>query len=228
MLTIGALCWLCRQPLWFSHQGICRCCAVRLLDARDRCCPRCGLPAGNAGRPCGRCLLKAPPWEILLYVTDYQPPISQLIKRLKYHGGIGLARVLARLLLLRWQEAHREQQVFRPELILNVPLHAYRHWRRGYNQTHLLAHTLSRWLEVDYRADALVRIRAAPPQQTLHAGARRRNLRGAFDCCIDVAGKTVALVDDVVTTGSTVEELTRLLLSRRAKAVQVWCICRTL
>ncbi len=163
-----------------------------------------------------------------MYVTDYQPPLSQLIKRLKYHGGIGLARVLARLLLLRWQEAHRAQQVFRPELILNVPLHAYRHWRRGYNQTHLLAHTLARWLEVDYRADALVRIRAAPPQQTLHAGARRRNLRGAFDCCIDVAGKTVALVDDVVTTGSTVEELTRLLLSRRAKAVQVWCICRTL
>ncbi|XBS69521.1 DNA utilization protein GntX [Acerihabitans sp. KWT182] len=228
MLTIGALCWLCRQSLWFSHQGICRCCAVRLLDGRERCCPRCGLPAGNTSLPCGRCLMKAPPWEKLLYVTDYQLPLSQLIKRLKYHDGTGLARVLARLLLLRWLEARREQCLPRPGLILNVPLHAYRHWRRGYNQSDLLARAMARWLNVDYCADALVRTRAAPPQQTLHAGARRRNLRGAFDCCIDVAGKTVALVDDVVTTGSTVEELTRLLLSKRAKAVQVWCICRTL
>ncbi len=228
MLTIGALCWLCRQSLWFSHQGICRSCTVRLLDQRDRCCPRCGLPAGNSGRACGRCLLKAPPWESLLYVTDYQPPLSQLIKKLKYHDGTGLARVLARLLLLRWQEARRGQQLPKPELILNVPLHAYRHWRRGYNQTDLLARTLAYWLSVRHSAGALVRIRAGAPQQTLHAGARRRNLRGAFGCCIDVAGKTVALVDDVVTTGSTVDELTRLLLSRRAKSVQVWCICRTL
>jgi ComF family protein len=109
-----------------------------------------------------------------------------------------------------------------------VPLHPYRHWRRGYNQTELLARHLARWLSVEYQADGLLRIRAAAPQQTLNADARRGNLLGAFHCNADVAGKTVALVDDVVTTGSTAQELSRLLLAHRAKTVKIWCICRTL
>ena len=228
MLTISALCWLCQQPLWLSHHGICRTCAKGLLNGRDSCCPRCGLPAGNSRRDCGRCLMRPPACESLLYVTDYQAPISQLIKKVKYQDGTGLACVLARLLLLRWLEARREQQLPKPELILNVPLHPYRHWRRGYNQTELLARHLARWLSVEYQADGLLRIRAAAPQQTLNADARRGNLLGAFHCNADVAGKTVALVDDVVTTGSTAQELSRLLLAHRAKTVKIWCICRTL
>lgn len=228
MLTISALCWLCRQPLWFGHQGICHSCAGRVLSLREICCPRCGLPAGTHDRACGRCLMRPPPWDSLLYVSDYQPPLSPLIKKLKYHDNTGLARVLARLLLLRWLETQRERRWEKPELILNVPLHAYRRWRRGYNQTELLASALAHWLGIEHRAGGLLRLRSAAPQQTLSAGARRWNLRGAFGCCHDVAGKTVALVDDVVTTGSTAGELSRLLLSHRAKAVQVWCICRTL
>lgn len=228
MLTISALCWLCQQPLWLSHHGICRTCANDVLNHRDSCCPRCGLPAGKSRRDCGRCLMRPPAWESLLYVADYQAPISQLIKKIKYQNGTGLARVLARLLLLRWLEARREQQLPQPELILNVPLHPYRHWRRGYNQTDLLARHLARWLNVEHRMDGLIRTRAAAPQQTLNAGARRGNLRGAFHCHADVADKTVVLVDDVVTTGSTAQELSRLLLAHGAKAVRIWCICRTL
>ncbi|TKI05036.1 DNA utilization protein GntX [Martelella alba] len=228
MLTIGALCWLCRQPLWFSHHGICHRCALLALFQREPCCPRCGLPSGGGVRPCGRCLLRPPPWASLLYVADYQPPLSTLIKKLKYHDGTGLARVLARLMLLRWLEAYRARHIGKPDLILNVPSHAYRHWRRGYNQSALLAGPLARWLGVEHQPDALLRCRARAPQQALDAHARRRNLRGAFACCQDVAGKRVALVDDVVTTGSTAEELSRLLLSRRAESVHIWCICRTL
>lgn len=228
MLTINALCWLCQQPLWFSHQGICRCCAGNLLDLRETCCPRCGLPAGNRRLICGRCRLNTPPWDSLLYVTDYRPPLSQLVKKLKYQGGTGLARVLARLLVLRFREERHLFGRHKPDLVLNVPLHAYRHWRRGYNQADLLARPVARWLGVEYLSLGLERIRAVAPQQTLHAGARRHNLRGAFACHADVAGKTVALVDDVVTTGSTMDEITHLLLARRARAVQVWSVCRTL
>ncbi|WP_413736706.1 DNA utilization protein GntX [Sodalis sp. RH21] len=228
MLTINALCWLCQQPLWFHHHGICRVCADGLLNARETSCPRCGLPAGSRRQCCGRCLLKSPPWESLVYVSAYQPPLSLLVKKLKHQGATGLAQVLARLLLLRWQEERSLQICEKPDLILNVPLHAYRHWRRGYNQTELLAKPLARWLGIEYHRAGLARIRAAVPQQMLHARARRRNLRGAFSCAIDVAGRTVALVDDVVTTGSTADEITHLLLMQRAKAVQVWCICRTL
>lgn len=228
MLTINALCWLCQQPLWFSHQGICRCCADLLLDERETCCPRCGLPAGSRRQCCGRCRLKTPPWSSITYVCAYQPPLSLLLKKFKHRGDTGLAQVLARLLLMRWLDDRRLRLCRRPDIILNVPLHAYRHWRRGYNQTELLARPLARWLAVDYGSDGLIRTRAAVPQQMLHARARRRNLRGAFHCAGDVTGKVVALLDDVVTTGSTVDEITRLLLARRAKAVHVWCICRTL
>lgn len=225
MLTIRALCWLCRQPLWFSDHGFCRCCVRRLMDQRESACPLCGLPAGCTDRPCGRCLLAPRPWQGMLYVTGYQPPLSQLVKRLKYHGDTGLARVLARLMLLCWRDSRR---LPRPDLILNVPLHAYRHWRRGYNQTELLAHSLSHTLAVPSDCRAVYRLRASVPQQQLNARQRRLNLRAAFANCAPVAGKTVALVDDVVTTGSTAEEITHLLLAHQARAVQLWCICRTL
>ncbi|WP_074011716.1 phosphoribosyltransferase family protein [Candidatus Sodalis sp. SoCistrobi] len=227
MLTISALCWLCRQPLWFSHHGICRGCVCVLLAERATACPRCGLPAGSERQPCGRCQLRAPPWHSLLAVGDYRPPLSRLVKKLKYHRETGLASVLARLLWLRWRERAAAGEE-KPDLLLNVPLHAYRHWRRGYNQTELLARALARWLRVPWQAKGLFRARGGPPQQRLGARQRRHNLCGAFVCLADVAGKRVALVDDVVTTGSTAGEISRLLLRHDAREVRLWSICRTL
>ncbi|TCV93678.1 DNA utilization protein GntX [Biostraticola tofi] len=228
MLTLGALCWLCRMPVWFCHHGVCRTCVTQLLLTRPIHCPVCGLPAGTRSQPCGRCLLNPPLWHALHYVTDYQPPLTSLVKKLKYHGDTGLGRVLARLMLLSWLAERRQTAQRKPDMILNVPLHGYRHWRRGYNQTELLASPLARWLGVEYHDDILLRHRPAIPQQMLNARARQSNLQGAFSCSPDVAGRHVALVDDVVTTGSTVKELTRLLLAQQADTVEVWCVCRTL
>lgn len=227
MLTISALCWLCRQPLWFSHHGVCRGCVRVLLAEQGIACPRCGLPAGSERQPCGRCRLQAPPWQSLLTVGDYRAPLSRLVTKLKYQGDTGLARVLARLLWLRWRDRAAEGDE-KPDLLLNVPLHAYRHWCRGYNQAELLAGALTRWLKVPWQAQGLFRYRGGPPQQRLGARQRRHSLRGAFLCRVDVAGKRVALLDDVVTTGSTAGEISRLLLRHHAREVQLWSICRTL
>ena len=82
----------------------------------------------------------------LVFVGDYVAPLSQLVKRFKFHHAPELAPALARLMLLRWQLARREQYLNRPDLILAVPLHASRCWRRGYNQSDLLARPLARWL----------------------------------------------------------------------------------
>ncbi|HEI8868546.1 TPA: DNA utilization protein GntX [Serratia odorifera] len=227
MLAIHSRCWLCRQPLRLAKQGICSCCQ-RQLPRIPLCCPRCGLPSGDARLPCGRCLLTPPPWHALVFAGDYASPYRQLIGRFKFRRAPELAPVLARLLLLRWLQAHREQYLNRPEVILAVPLHHRRCWRRGYNQGDLLARPLARWLGCEYRPAALERVRSTAPQRQLSAHLRRRNLRAAFRCHEDLAGKHVALLDDVLTTGSTVAAIATLLLAQGVASLQIWCICRTL
>ncbi|WMT14499.1 DNA utilization protein GntX [Serratia fonticola] len=227
MLPIHSRCWLCRQPLRLMQQGICSYC-LRTLPAKPCCCPVCGLPSGDPHQPCGRCLQKAPPWQALVFVSDYRPPISTLVKNFKFQQTPALAPTLARLILLHWLQAHREQHLNRPEVILAVPLQDKRCWRRGYNQSELLALPLARWLGCEYRPGALRRIRATAPQQQLIARLRRRNLRGAFRCDKGLAGKHVALLDDVVTTGSTMAEIATLLQKQGVASLQIWCVCRTL
>lgn len=227
MLPIHSRCWLCRQPLRLMQQGICSYC-LRTLPAKPCCCPVCGLPSGDPYQPCGRCLQKAPPWQALVFVSDYRPPISTLVKNFKFQQTPALAPTLARLILLHWLQAHREQHLNRPEVILAVPLQDKRCWRRGYNQSELLALPLARWLGCEYRPGALRRIRATAPQQQLIARLRRRNLRGAFRCDESLAGKHVALLDDVVTTGSTMAEIATLLQKQGIASLQIWCVCRTL
>ncbi|PLR35936.1 DNA utilization protein GntX [Chimaeribacter californicus] len=226
MLTIGGLCWLCRMPLHLSRHGICSYCLRQL--ALPPACPRCGLPSASRDVPCGRCLRRPPPWQALVAVTDFRPPLSHLVHQLKFSQTPELAPVLARLLLLRWLDAHRHGRVVRPHHLISVPLHRHRQWRRGYNQSDLLAVPLARWLGCGYRKDTLQRLRATPAQRTLTAARRRRNLRGAFDCRQNLAGCHVALLDDVVTTGSTVAEICALLNRAGVASIQIWCLCRTL
>lgn len=234
MFTFLAQCRLCQQPLYDSHHGICSHC-LRRLPPPPCCCPRCGLPAASPSLPCGRCLQHPPPWHALLFVSDYRPPLDALIKQLKFYGHGDLAPALARLLWLCWRERYRHSALSaphhlypRPDLLLTVPLHRGRQWRRGYNQTALLAAPLARWLRCRYEAGGLTRTRATPPQRQLSAAGRRRNLRGAFCCTLPLAGKRVVVLDDVVTTGSTMAEISRVLMRQGAAHIQVWCLCRTL
>ncbi|WP_315708664.1 DNA utilization protein GntX [Brenneria uluponensis] len=233
MFTFMARCWLCQQPIYHSHHGICSHC-LRHLPTPPTCCPRCGLPASSSSLACGRCLQKPPPWHALLFVSDYQPPVNTLLKQFKFQRRIELAPALARLILLQWQKRYRHDFLsmpdtfFRPDMLFTVPLHKQRHWWRGFNQTELLATTLAHWLGCDYAPHALTRTRKTRPQQELDATTRRRNLRNAFDCNVSLVGKRVVLLDDVVTTGSTVAEISRVLLAQGASCVQIWCLCRTL
>ncbi|MGL9720338.1 DNA utilization protein GntX [Symbiopectobacterium sp.] len=229
MLTIGANCWLCQQPLYHYHHGIC-CYCQRHLPAPPVCCPRCGLPSGTATLPCGRCLYRPPRWHSLTFVSDYRPPFTTLLKQFKFHGRIELGQVLARQMLLRWLNVYRldPERVEKPDVLLTVPLHRRQRWRRGFNQTELLAQPLARWLRCRYHPHTLSRVRHTPLQQHLCASERRYNLRHAFACDQDLSGLRVALVDDVVTTGNTVTEICRVLQAQGAAYIQVWCLCRTL
>ena len=221
-LSIHGLCWLCQMPVALSHWGICSRCSTALARSVPL-CPRCGLPAAHARLPCGRCLQKPPPWQRLVAVNDYAPPLSGLIRKLKFSGRPEIAPALARLLLLKLMSMPQK-----PDLLIAVPLWRFRLWRRGYNQADLLCRCLSRWLGCRYWPEAICRIRATRIQHRLTARQRRKNLKNAFRLDFPVAGLHIALVDDVVTTGATAAELSRLLLQNGAASVQVWCLCRTL
>jgi len=227
MLTVPGLCWLCRMPLMMSRWGVCSVC-TRSFNTRRRCCPQCGLPAMSPTLPCGRCLQNPPPWCALVAVDDYVQPLSGLIHKLKFTGQSQLASPLARLLVLAVLHARRVRALPNVDLIINVPLHSRRHWRRGYNQSDLVCRPLAHWLSCAYFSGALKRTRATAVQHRLNARLRKRNLKNAFHLELSVKGRHIAIVDDVVTTGSTVSDLSRLLLQSGAASVQVWCLCRTL
>lgn len=227
MLTVWGLCWLCRMPLAQTHWGICSRCSNTLLQPRLL-CPQCGLSAGSPLLPCGRCLQKPPPWQRLIAVSDYVPPLNRLLHRFKFSHQPELAPALARLLLLTWLQARRSVGLERPDMILSVPLFQRRHWRRGFNQSDLLCRQLAHWLGRPYHDRAIRRIRPTQIQHRLTAAQRRRNLNNAFHLEFSPEGRHMVVVDDVVTTGSTVAEISRLLLDAGAATVQIWCLCRTL
>jgi ComF family protein len=159
-----------------------------------------------------------------VFVTDYCQPLKRLVQRFKFNATVALAQALARLLLLKVRSTSRQK----PDCIVSVPLHSRRAWRRGFNQSDLLANHLSRWLQCDYFPKGIRRVRATQTQHQLNARRRRNNLKGAFRVDFPVAGRHIIIVDDVVTTGSTVAEIARLLKKQGAATIQVWCLCRTL
>ncbi|ROP56415.1 ComF family protein [Enterobacter sp. BIGb0383] len=227
MLTAWGLCWLCRMPLAQPRRGVCSRCSAALLLPRLL-CPQCGLPAGRTDLPCGRCLQKPPPWQRLIAVSDYAPPLRPLLHRFKFSRQPELAPALARLLLLAWLQTRRSAGLARPDVILSVPLFPRRHWRRGFNQSDLLCRPLAHWLGCRYAENAIERVRPTQIQHRLTAARRRRNLKNAFRLEFSPRGRHMVVVDDVVTTGSTVAEISRLLLGAGAATVQIWCLCRTL
>lgn len=211
-------CLLCRQD---CHEAplLCRHCRAD-LPVLDHYCPGCARALPLAGVRCGHCQRRPPPWQRMQVVAPFAPPFSRLVHDLKYHGRLLNGRLLGQLLAERLAPPW-------PEAVLPVPLHWWRRLRRGHNQAEEIARGLQQTLPLKVDRRLLRRIRATPSQTRLSRAERRRNLTGAF-----VAGASryrhVALLDDVITTGATMAELTRLLQARGVERVEVWAVCRTL
>jgi ComF family protein len=141
----------------------------------------------------------------------------------KFRARLNLIRLLGQCLAL----SLRERGAVMPELIIPVPLHPARQRERGYNQALELARPLSRELSIPVDAKSCVRVQATAPQAGLEGKARRRNVRGAFRVSLAPPANHVALLDDVVTTGSTVAELAKVLLKAGVGRVDVWAVART-
>lgn len=178
------------------------------------CCPRCGKPAA-ARSLCPDCAGTPSPLEAILPATVFAHPIRPAIHDFKYEGTRDLAAPLAEWLAAAWRLHHLSA-----DLIVPVPLHAQRERERGYNQSALLAQHLSAAVGVPVAPAELVRTVRTRPQVGLTQAQRRANIAGAFRCAGRVTDLRVVLVDDVCTTGSTLEACAQEL--KAAGAAAVW------
>ncbi len=203
-------------------RDLCHACADA-LPCIGNACPVCALPLPSSagGAACGRCRGR-PPFAATRAAYLYAPPLDRLVQELKFAGRLGHARLLGELLVAHLEAVGTPP----PEMVIPVPLHPRRLRMRGYNQARELARPVARWLDAPLCAHAARRLRDTAAQSGLDAAARRRNVRGAFEVDAGVAGRRVALVDDVVTTGNTVTELARELVAAGAERVEVWCLAR--
>ena len=221
-------CLLCLAAPDEAQSNICHACLAD-LPWQQACCARCALPLPHASTRCGRCLATPPTFCHAVVPLLYRFPLDALIPAFKYrrHNRYGL--LLARLLADHLQQHLAEPEALIPELLLPVPMHPKRQAQRGYNQAFELTRDLAGALHLPCRADLLLRARQTAAQEGLDAAARRRNLRGAFTCPhpAQLEGLHLALIDDVMTTGATLDEASRTLLAAGAASVQVWCVART-
>lgn len=152
----------------------------------------------------------------------YEYPVHRLVQRFKYQGRLEVGRVLAELLA----RALVSQISVRPEALIPVPLARVKLRERGFNQALELARPIARALSLPVRTDLCARVRVTQDQAGLAARERRRNVRGAFSANNGAVPGRIALIDDVLTTGSTCEELARELKRAGATRVEVWAVAR--
>ncbi|EAR53801.1 hypothetical ComF-related protein [Photobacterium sp. SKA34] len=210
-------CSLCQLPLEPNDDYWCHYCLSQFPSPPY--CQRCGTSTLNAEQYCGQCLTTPPPWQRLYRLGEYQPPLPQLVSQFKFGKKFWLAKPLAKQLA---------KQITDPApLLLPVPLHRWRYWQRGFNQSHYLALALARELNTQVDHNVLVRTRHTQAQKSLTKKQRKTNLANAFtikDCALP---QHVALVDDIVTTGTTVALLTKKLHLHGVKRVDIITICHT-
>ena len=206
---------------------LCSDCVSRLVPLVSPLCLCCGMPF-EAGEDhlCGNCLAGKSPFDLIRSAFSYQEPLVTLIHQVKFGRrltGLATLGVLAR-------NSSAWSSFSRPDLILPVPLHCRRLRQRGFNQSLLLARSCFPGWKDRIAAAGLRRIRDTIPQTDLTGKERRKNLKGAF--CLNVsggvAGKSILLVDDVFTTGSTVVECSRILQKAGAARVEVFTLARAL
>jgi ComF family protein len=222
-LVFGGTCLLCRGAADGARDEglLCAACERDLPRlGTEGLCPRCAL-AAPGGAVCGACLAAPPQFDATVAALAYRFPADVLIQALKFRGGLAIAALLGRVL------ASRVSGAARPDVLLPVPLSTARVRERGYNQSMEIARVVARAAGLPLRPSLCERNRDTAAQIELPPADRVRNVRGAFHCPRPIEGLAVAVVDDVMTTGATLDELARTLKRAGASRVVNWVAART-
>jgi ComF family protein len=212
-------CVLCGS---MSHDGIwCEACDASMPYLNTPHCPVCARPTPR-GEICGHCLTKPSAFTRTIAVFGYHFPVDRLIQAMKYREQLALARIFAEKLLLRIDKSNL------PDYVIAMPLHPAKLQRRGFNQAQLIAAPIAKSLDLPLLNSACHRLRDTPSQTSLPWKERSKNMRGAFACDMDLSGKHVALVDDVLTTGASMNALASTVKQRGAREISAWVIARSL
>ena len=210
-------CLLCGTA---SRNGIfCAACDAQLPYLAAAHCPVCAVPT-LGGDICGHCLQHPPQFNRTIAVFAYTFPLDKLVQALKYSEQLVLVNILADKLAQRVE--------LRPDCLVPMPLHPARLQERGFNQSLELARRIGDKLHIPVLVDSCQRVRDTPPQFALSWKERDKNVRRAFVCTQDFSGKSVAVVDDVMTSGASLNELALTLRRAGAQEVHAWVIARTL
>lgn len=227
-LIYPGYCLLCGQPLAEEQSHFCSLCHQDLFTDPQLNCPRCAGTIGPFAIVEGRCRAcrdESFTFEQAIRLGRYEGLLREIILRLKNQKGEGLAELLGE----HWaKERAAAFAALKIDVIVPVPLHWQRRWQRGYNQSAALCRGLATNLGVPYHPSWLRRVRNTPRQTSQTPAARKVNVRGAFRARSSAAlkGRTVLLVDDVMTTGATVHEASRALRAGGASHVAVAVLAR--
>lgn len=211
------------------EQDFCDDCFQHLPEVPAHHCPICLRAFASdqtqlrLSQACGSCIAAPPAYDDTVAALTYTFPVDALIRALKYRAQVALAPILARLLIDKLQ---RLEFAHKPDLIIPMPLHSRRLQERGFNQAVEIARYVARTLNIEIDLDSCRRTRHTLPQTELPRKLRQKNVHNAFDCTLDLAGRHVAVIDDVMTTGATLHALAQHLRRKGATKISNWVIAR--
>ena len=217
-------CLIC-DGIGTRDQDICEPCE-RSLPWIKKACFQCALPLADDASSnllCGRCLKKRPFFDDSMSLFSYEKEVVGLTHQLKYHDKLAVARLFG-----GWLGDEAVKKFDKPDCLLPVPLYKKRLKQRGFNQAIEISRALKKTWSIPIETYLVKRVRETQSQTGLDAKQRRRNVRGAFEVRAKIEHKHVMIIDDVVTTGSTVNELARLLKRNGVTKVSVCSIARAL
>ncbi len=216
-----ATCLLCLEPGQAPALDLCPGCEQD-LPRSFRGCAICAAPVAGGTIACSTCLARRPAFDAAFAPYRYEFPLVELIHRLKYGGQVAVARILGSLLARRMAERGPPAV----DVLVPVPLHPSREARRGYNQAGEIARFAGQILSLPVAGGIATRVRATEEQAALPAIVRRVNVSGAFAVSDMPMPAAVAIVDDVLTTGSTADALALELKRAGCRRVEVWAVTR--
>lgn len=188
-------------------------------------CKRCRGKHSNTGI-CLPCLTGDPPFDALYALYSYQYPVTRLILTLKFNEALLYGKILGDLFADHIPQWYQNTPL--PEVIIPVPLHAKRLQERGFNQAHEIAKPIARRFRLALDTESCLRMKSTIAQAKLTACERQKNLHQAFQVNRDFSQKTIAILDDVITTGHTITELATALKKSGAKRVDIWSLARAI